>query len=309
MLFFCLKNKRFIRDYSIPALFFRTFLFSLFFILSSFILNGCSGRSENPSNIVIARVDDKEITEDRFIEYYSDKDILTLPPNVKRKLLLNMIVDILVSEAMVGEEKEELDTVLSVLGSEDNRDIDPDVIDRISKICVINRKLKEKIDLNVTDEETEKYYMSHQDSFFSKESVLVSQILLKEKEDARKVYAEINKDKNKFDEFAAIYNTDVYRAKYGSLGWVERGDLPPELENLIFKQRVNRISKPIQTSFGFHIFWVKKKVSSKFIPLEEAREDIRKEILKTKIDDEYERLIADLIKKREIFINEEYIYK
>ena len=43
------------------------------------------------------------------------------------------------------------------------------------------------------------------------------------------------------------------KARGGDLGWVKRGSLVNNFENTAFTLKINEISNPIETEFGFHI--------------------------------------------------------
>lgn len=53
----------------------------------------------------------------------------------------------------------------------------------------------------------------------------------------------------------ASKNTDEPggRGRKGSLGWFGRGQMVPQFEEVVFQMRINEVSEPLETEFGYHI--------------------------------------------------------
>ena len=55
---------------------------------------------------------------------------------------------------------------------------------------------------------------------------------------------------------ARRYSDDAKnRASCGSLGWIEPGLLPGEVEEVIFALQPGELSAAVETEYGFHVFW------------------------------------------------------
>lgn len=59
-----------------------------------------------------------------------------------------------------------------------------------------------------------------------------------------------------FAELARLNSNDLSAAKGGDLGWLYQGDTVPEFEKAMDALRINQISEPIQSPFGFHLIQV-----------------------------------------------------
>lgn len=84
--------------------------------------------------------------------------------------------------------------------------------------------------------------------------VEVSHILVNTEDLANEVYASITGGDQTFEEATALWSQDT--ATYsndGKLGWVTEGELPDELDAVIFTMEEGELSEPIETPFGWHI--------------------------------------------------------
>lgn len=84
--------------------------------------------------------------------------------------------------------------------------------------------------------------------------VEVSHIMVATEELANEVYADITSGDQSFEDAAAIWSQDMATSgNDGKLGWVREGELPDEIDAVIFDMQVGEISEPIETPFGWHI--------------------------------------------------------
>jgi foldase protein PrsA len=65
----------------------------------------------------------------------------------------------------------------------------------------------------------------------------------------------------------------------GELGEVSKGDMVPEFEASVFSLKLNEISQPIKTTYGYHIIEVTAITEAKQSTLEEVKEGITSELL------------------------------
>jgi peptidyl-prolyl cis-trans isomerase SurA len=109
------------------------------------------------------------------------------------------------------------------------------------------------------------------------------------------------------DDFAALarsHSDDKGSAlKGGSLGWVEPGNLVPQFEQAMEKLKINEVSNPLQTQFGWHLIQVlgrKNKDNSS----EYKKNLVREAIRKRKIEEETELWLRRLRDEAFIEIHE-----
>jgi foldase protein PrsA len=157
-------------------------------------------------------------------------------------------------------------------------------------------KVKNKIvddKFKATDKELKDYYDKNKESFEKKEQVKASHILVKDEKLANEILDKIKKGED-FAKLAEKYSEDPgSKGKGGDLGFFPKGQMVPEFEKSAWEIKINEISKPVKTQFGFHIikktgFEPAKKSNfetSKKEILDKMKEEKKTEILKTYIED------------------------
>jgi peptidyl-prolyl cis-trans isomerase SurA len=59
-----------------------------------------------------------------------------------------------------------------------------------------------------------------------------------------------------FAELARLHSNDLSAARGGDLGWLYQGDTVPDFEKAMDRLKINQISEPVQSPFGFHLIQV-----------------------------------------------------
>lgn len=82
-----------------------------------------------------------------------------------------------------------------------------------------------------------------------------------------------------FAELAKKYSEDPGSKDVGGeLGWIQKGQMVAEFENVAFAQNPGQISDLVQSSFGFHIIQTEDKQLARVKPLAEVKADIEKNL-------------------------------
>ena len=174
---------------------------------------------------------------------------------------------------------------------------DPDYIEQmklIEKDLLIQIGVKNIMaDVDITEEEIQKYYEENKEMFKSAETVSAKHILVDALEQMQEIKTEIDNGMS-FEEAAQKYSKCPSAAQGGSLGSFTRGRMVPEFEEAAFKLEVNEISEPIKTQFGYHLIQLDEKSSEDVKSLEESRHMIVKNLLHQKQNEKYINTIEDL---------------
>jgi len=121
--------------------------------------------------------------------------------------------------------------------------------------------------LSVTDEDAKKIFDANPSRFAMPELVRARHILIKSAEenpDARKkiddLYTKASSIGADFGKLAEEISEDTTtKPKGGDLGFFRRGMMVPEFEAAAFDLKVGEVSKPIKTSYGYHIIKVEER--------------------------------------------------
>ena len=101
--------------------------------------------------------------------------------------------------------------------------------------------------------------------------------------------------------FAKLANTHTEdpsgKGKGGALGWFPRGKMTPVFEQVAFSQKPGTISKPIKTSFGYHIIYTQEKKAAVLAQFGQHKENLAKEILQKEDDKGLNQLVSQIKKK------------
>lgn len=144
-----------------------------------------------------------------------------------------------------------------------------------------------KPSIKITEKEMKTYFEENKDSFDQKEQVKASHILVKDEAAAKKVKEELDNGKD-FAELAKKYSTDKSNAAAGGdLGYFGKGEMAEEFEKAAFSLKIDEISEPVKTEFGYHIIKVSDKKAAKAAEYEDHKKEIKEKLMDEKIQAEY----------------------
>jgi len=141
-------------------------------------------------------------------------------------------------------------------------------------------------DARVEDGEVRAYYEEHKKDFLYQGRVQVSQILVDTEEKAVSVLRRLERTGEA--EFRAIAREESQgpeAARGGVMGVFQPGDLPADMEKVIFALDEGRTSQVVESSYGFHVFRLDRKYPPALQTEEEAGPAIGKRILSQKMKD------------------------
>jgi parvulin-like peptidyl-prolyl isomerase len=178
--------------------------------------------------------------------------------------------------------------------------------DNIMMGRLVSHEVKDKV--VVTPFEIEQYYKEHSQELISPEAVHIRTIMLryegKESEALTKQKADdimrLIKEGRDFGELAKLYSQGIRSEEGGDFGFVEKGQMREDFDNVIFSLKEGEVSAPLKTDTGYFIFKVEEKRQSKPLSMAEARDDIENTIYRQKAQKRYEEWMAKL--KRDAFI-------
>jgi len=182
-----------------------------------------------------------------------------------------------------GEKAAYLKKIEMSMGAEDSQSLLAD------EAVLTERLLVEKYlallvkDIAVEDADVAAYYGAHKGDYLLPEKVQVSQILLDSEGRASEVRDKLNRaSEGEFRAMARSVSTGPEASKGGIMGIFSAGQLPPELEKVIFPMKEGEIGRVVESSYGYHIFRMDKKIEARLVGLADAAPSIRTKLLDAK---------------------------
>jgi peptidyl-prolyl cis-trans isomerase C len=102
---------------------------------------------------------------------------------------------------------------------------------------------------SVTEEEIAAYFETHEQEY--RYEYRVSHILVSTLEEARNVQEIL--EKNSFAWVANRHSIDPVARRGGDLGYLSKGNMIPEFENVVFDMEPGEVSEIVKSDFGYHI--------------------------------------------------------
>ncbi|AMO86864.1 peptidylprolyl isomerase [Solibacillus sp. FSL K6-1781] len=260
-------------------------------VAASIGLAACS----NPGDEVVVSTSVGDITQEEF--YNSMKDIAgdQLLQQVVVEQILNdkyKVTDEEIEEELKGVKEQYGESYEAVLAQSN-------LTEETLKTNIRFTLLQEKAlkDVEVTDEEIEKYYNQ------ASQELNARHILVEDEETAKEIKAKLDAGED-FAKLAKEFSTDPGSgAKGGDLGWFTVGTMVPEFNDAAYALEIDEISEPVQSEHGFHIIQVTEKRDVKdYGKLEDKKEEIRESIAATKAD--WNTKMAELIKEADVKVKD-----
>ena len=85
-----------------------------------------------------------------------------------------------------------------------------------------------------------------------------------------------------FAGLAKEYSDDPAASEGGLMGYVKKGDLMPQIEDIVFKLKEGEVTGIIKSPLGYHVFKVDEKKVRRMRELAEVRQDIEEFLYREK---------------------------
>lgn len=136
---------------------------------------------------------------------------------------------------------------------------------------LIQRQLKGAVSDKMIDDEYQKLVQERKGA----DEVKVAHILVENEDQAKDIKKKLNKGAD-FAKLAKEYSKDeASKTDEGSIGYVLKGQVVPAFEKKAFSMKVNEISDPVKTDFGWHIIKVLDKRKATVPTKEQAAPSIK----------------------------------
>ena len=237
---------------------------------------------------IIAKVGDIVITKRDlgFAETDLKQRFGRLPEDMRQAAVLNALIDIRVL-AKAAEEA----------GIAEDKDFKARVAFLRSR-ALHNAYFQNKVVSTVTDEAVKTRYDLEISKTKPEKEIDARHILLKTKEEAMAVIAELDAGKD-FAELAKTKSTGPSGANGGTLGFFGKGQMVPDFETAAFALKNGTYTKePVKTQFGWHVILKQDERDKQPPSFEESKAQIKQALLR----ENYITLIKDNRNKTKVEI-------
>lgn len=161
----------------------------------------------------------------------------------------------------------------------------------------------------VSEAEARQYFEDHKGEFERPERVKVRRIFLgageasAERATVRARLETLAEEADLGAEFAGLAkaHSEGPDAEGGGLvGWVARGDLVPELDEVVFSLSPGELSEVVETQWGFHLLLVDEHQEAGLASFDEARPGIERKLRARYADERYKKWISELRQRRRV---------
>jgi parvulin-like peptidyl-prolyl isomerase len=197
---------------------------------------------------------------------------------IKRQLIIQEAVknNIKPTDDEIRSELEEQHRQASAQGEEQNQAV-LDTSERRFEIYndLSMRKYQAEVlklkDVSVTPQEIEEYYKQNAERYKGKGGFLVREIRVSQEDLAQKLYRQALAKPADFAVLARDNSESPTKINGGEMEY-ETKSLPQVLEQAITPLKVGAISRVVQSTYGYHIFKLERRVEP--VPLDKARQEI-----------------------------------
>lgn len=213
---------------------------------------------------------EQQLLQRRFLAQIIDRELILIEAE-KRKVEISTIeLEAALTDLRGTYSNEEFQEVLRASGQ------DPEQWIKQLRLRLLTEKVSEQVTAAVTeisDADVTDYYQKNQKQFHRPAQIRVSQIMVPTQAEAEQALVRLKQG----EEFAALareisLSPDLENG--GDLGFFSRSQLPIEFDEVLFKLPVGRISEPVVSPYGYHLFRVEEKRKAGQESLASAREEL-----------------------------------
>jgi parvulin-like peptidyl-prolyl isomerase len=295
------------------------------------LLAGCGGGSKSVPTDAVATVGSDTITKAQFnqlltgekLRYTANKTAFPRPGTTQYKQLQDRVMQYLVQESELSQKAKDLGVTVTA------KDVDQKVAefkkqyfggneksykaglkqqgmtDSLFRFFergqVLSDKLYAKVtgDVKVTDGDIQKYYEQNKSLYGTPASRDVRHILVNSKKLADQLETQLKHGAD-FGKLAKKYSKDTASAVNGGKLTISQGKTVPPFDKAAFSLKVNEISAPVHSQYGWHIIQALSAIKpAKTTPLKDVKEQIRQQLLQSKKMAKASKWLADTKKEFE----------
>ena len=233
---------------------------------------------QTPNEVTVAKVNGQKIfkseVERKLHDIFDSESQTVKTPEINK--LPKEVLEILIKEVYLEKElaKEAAKSKIAK-----NQEILAKIADAKNKI-LRQAYIDDLTKAEVNDASVNNKYLELSKELDGKKEYSISHIVVKTEEAANKVLKELSSSKStKFSDLAKKYSIDEESSnKGGSLDYILEDNMIKEIAEVATTLKINEVSKPIQTKFGWHLIKVSDVRDAQSLPFEAVKESIKNQL-------------------------------
>lgn len=256
-------------------------------LVASFVLVGPWARAAGGD--VVAEVNGQPITRDAFYEaleaavgaqvldqLITETLVLQAGDDLKEPVTDDEVAEALASLRAAYPSAEIYQATLAAYG------LDEEKLAHQLRLSLILERLATQ-NVTVTDEEVAAYFEEHQEELAHPERVRARHILVETREEAESIIEALDEGES-FEDLAAQHSLDTAtKGRGGDVGFFTESDnLVASFKKAAFALKVDEVSEPVESPYGYHVIQVTEREEARPATLEEEAEGIRTALTREK---------------------------
>ncbi len=231
---------------------------------------------------ILAIVNDKIITLNNFNQYWD-----AIPDQYKIQLTKEDLLEQVIIQTLLIQKAEEIKI-------SDNPEVAFQIKNATEQILIqylIEKEIVETTELS--DDDVKSYYEENKENYWKEEEVHALNILTETEDQAVDALIKLNEGMD-FSTLAQEISIATSASKGGDIGFISKGTLTAEIEEQLFKLNSGDLSEIIPTEKGFHLFKIIEKNPSRYLELDEVREEIKYQLLPLKQQQAFDQYLKNI---------------
>lgn len=293
-------------------------LLALFLVL----VGGCNKQEPTPP---LVQIGDLEISLEEFREETGPAlDAVSEQSAAEQQLLQRRLLAQLIDRELILREArhrhlqlgpDELETALADLrgaySAEEFEEVlrtsgqNPERWRQQLKLRLLTEKVAEQVTAEVAEvaaEEASSYYHENKEQFRRPAQLRARQILVTTREEAERALARLEQGEA-FAELAQEVSLSPDRENGGDLGFFAKNQLPKEFDEVLFKMPTGRVSEPVASPYGFHLFLVEEKRKAGIEPFDRIKVPLTERLHRERKEKAFAEWLNELRLKTPVYID------
>ncbi|MCK9223864.1 MAG: peptidylprolyl isomerase [Candidatus Muirbacterium halophilum] len=169
----------------------------------------------------------------------------------------------------------------------------------------VKDEIKNDLNMFVSDNDVKNYYEKNKNSLYTEpEAIKAAIILVNDENKAKDIYKKIQAGEE-FGKLAKQYSEDYTKDNEGVIEeYIKRGDKDEAFENTAFNLKLNEVSEPVLTEYGYQIIKLLSRRAKKVFALNDKKDEIIEELLTPKRNEIYTKWLQE--QKNKLGIEKNY---